>query len=137
MVGKGVLAVSSEEVGPASTAHEGVPKAEYLPFVNEFIKASCVCGEGGGSAHQLSLTGGDGRSDLGHVTADAIQQILAEEILQKPIHVVTLTDGTNNALCKKFFVQGLDVELDGGMTLGNGQARGAVVVPLDLVEGKV
>ena len=50
---------------------------------------------------------------------------------------MALTDGTNNALGKKFLMQGLDIELDGDMTLRNGQARGVVVRPLDLVEGKV
>ena len=56
------LAVSSEDDGPASTAHEG----------------------GGIVLHQLSLAGGHSHSDLGHVTADAIQQLLAEGIHQKP-----------------------------------------------------
>ena len=55
---------------------------------------------------------------------------------------MALTDGANNALGQKFFVQGLDSdgELDGDMFLlgnGQGQARGAVILPLDLVEGKV
>ena len=109
----GGLAVSSEKVGSVSTAHEG----------------------GGVVLDQLSSAGGHGCSDLGHITVDVIQQLLAEGILQKPKHVVTLMDGTNQALCKKFFVQGLDVaELDRDMTLGNGHERGAVVRLLHLVE---
>ena len=81
--------------------------------------------------HQLSAASGHGRCDLGYVAADAIQQLLAEWILQKQAYVVALTDGpgTNNALCQKFLVQGLDIGLDGNMTLRNGQARGAVVRP--------
>ena len=87
--------------------------------------------------HQLSAASGHGRCDLGYVAADAIQQLLAEWILQKPAHVVALTHGADNTLGQKFFVQGLDIELDGDMTLRNGRARGAVVRQLDLVEGKV
>ena len=48
------LAVGSEEVGAVSTAHEG----------------------GGVVLHQLSAASGHGRCDLGHVAADAIQQLL-------------------------------------------------------------
>ena len=85
------------------------------------------------------MASGHGCCDLGHIAADAIQQFLAEWILQKQAYVVALTDGANNALGQKFLVQGLDRELDGDimMTLRNGQARGAVVRPLDMVEGKV
>ena len=107
----------SEEVGPVSTAHEG----------------------GGVVLHQLSAASlsGHGRCDLGHAAADAIQQLLAERILQKPCACSGLDGRGNNALGQKFLVQGLDIELDGDMTLRKGQARGAVVQPLDLVEGKV
>ena len=70
--------------------------------------------EGGGVVlHQLSVASGHSRCDLGHVAAEAIQQLLAEGILQKPAHVVALMDGSNNALGQKFLVQGLDIELDG------------------------
>ena len=64
----GGLAVSSKEVGPVSTAHEG----------------------GGVVLHQHSSAGVRGRSDLGQATAEAIQQLLAEGILQKLTHISDL-----------------------------------------------